>query len=565
MKFSLYVALVLLLITGCQESSSPGDSYGLTQSEAVLVTSAAGAKLAEAAPIFFTAEAASQTVRVRVRPEALKQVITGIGTSFTESSAFVLAHLPEEERQRVMTRIYSEQGANFSLARTPIGSTDFSVEGRYSYAPSANDQGLEQFSIAPDQAGFDSERYPSLESPDYDVLPMIQEALAIKSRQRDSTLNIIASAWTAPPWMKTIDDWFIPGSEENDYQGTGGALKPGFEGLYADYLIRYLDAYQEVGVSIWGITPVNEPEGNSGQWESMHFTPESQAQFIKDHLGPKLHHSGYGETKLLVFDQNRDALEHWTDIIYGDAGAAQYVYGAAIHWYSSTVNVYEDVLEQVHQRYPGFDLIHTEGTIDDLGKVAPGGIKDPEGFQESGWFNNDAFWWQPNATDWAYTATWAPNANNHPKYTPTHRYARNIIGSLNHWVSGWIDWNIVLDERGGPNHVGNFCGAPIMIHRETGEVYETPIFHILAQFSRTIRPGDRAVSVSVLAPTLEDDALHVSATRNPDGLLSVQMLNTQEAPITLSLEIGGQSAEVLVPANALQTVRVRLSHPLKAV
>ena len=88
--------------------------------------------------------------------------------------------------------------------------------------------------------------------------------------------------------MKTIDDWFIPGSEENDYQGTGGALKPGFEGLYADYLIRYLDAYQEVGVSIWGITPVNEPEGNSGQWESMHFTPETQRDFIKDLLGPKL-------------------------------------------------------------------------------------------------------------------------------------------------------------------------------------------------------------------------------------------------------------------------------------
>lgn len=560
MKIYLVFSCVLLLVTGCQKSSIEPYSYGLTESEAVLVTSAAGAKLAEAAPIVFSTAQGSQSVRVRVSPQVLKQVITGIGTSFTESSAFVLAHLSESERQRVMARIYSEQGANFSLARTPIGSTDFSVEGRYSYAASANDQGLEQFSIAPDRAGFDPALYPDLKSPDYDVLPMIQEAMAIKSDQGDSTLNIIASAWTAPPWMKTIDTWFIPGSKENNYQGTGGELKSGFEGLYADYLIRYLDAYLDAGVSIWGITPVNEPEGNSGQWESMHFTPETQAQFIKDHLGPKLRQSGHGETKLLVFDQNRDALEHWTDVIYSDPAAAQYVYGAAIHWYSSTVDVYEDVLEQVHQRYPGYDLIHTEGTIDDLGKAAPGGIGDPAGFQESGWFNNDSFWWQPNATDWAYTASWAPNANHHPKYTPVHRYARNIIGSLNHWVSGWIDWNIVLDERGGPNHVGNFCGAPIMIDRKTGEIYETPIFHILSQFSRTIRPGDRAVRVSVQAPMLEDDALHVSATRNPEGLLSVQLLNTQEIPITLSLEIGDQAAEVLLPANALQTVRVRLNN-----
>ena len=118
---------------------------------------------------------------------------------------------------------------------------------------------------------------------------------------------------------------------------------------------------------------------------------------------------------------------------------------------------------------------------------------DPVRFKESGWFNNDAFWWNANATDWAYTATWAPNGADHPIYTPVHRYARNIIVSLDHWVSGWVDWNIVLDRDGGPNHVGNFCGAPIMIDAETGQIYYTPIYYVLAQFSRTIRPGDKAV------------------------------------------------------------------------
>ena len=353
-----------------------------------------------------------------------------------------------------------------------------------------------------------------------------------------------------------------PGTAENNYQGTGGQLKPGYESVYADYLLRYLDAYAAAGVPIWGLTPVNEPEGNSGQWESMHFTAEGQARFIQDHLGPKLQASAHAETKLLIFDQNRDRLEHWADTILSQPDVAQYVYGSAIHWYASTTNVYGDVLERVHTRFPEFDLIHTEGTIDDLGKPAPGGIGDPAGFTETNWFNNDAFWWQRKATDWAYTASWAPNAADHPMYTPVHRYARNIIGSLNHWVSGWVDWNPVLDERGGPNHVGNFCGAPIMVNLETQDVYFTPIFDVLSQFSRTIRPGDQAVTVSIQGDAWPEDALHVGATLSPKGLISIQLLNTQMTPLTFGLGLLGQHAVITLPANALQTIRVDLSAAL---
>ncbi|MGV0033478.1 MAG: hypothetical protein ACNYPE_00445 [Candidatus Azotimanducaceae bacterium WSBS_2022_MAG_OTU7] len=110
--------------------------------------------------------------------------------------------------------------------------------------------------------------------------------------------------------------------------------------------------------------------------------------------------------------------------------------------------------------------------------------------EESNWFNNDDFWWQKRAPDWAYTA-WAEHAEDYPMYTPAHRYARNIIGSLNHWVSGWIDWNPALDSQDGPNPVGNYCGAPIMIDRITKQIYYTPIFHVLSQFSRTLRPAIR--------------------------------------------------------------------------
>jgi glucosylceramidase len=291
----------------------------------------------------------------------------------------------------------------------------------------------------------------------------------------------------------------------------------------------------------------------------MHFTPESQNDFVKNHLGPKLQDSGNGNIRLFIYDQNRDGMEEWADAIFGDEETAKFVHGMAVHWYESTFKVYEDNLDRVHDKYPEFSIIHTEGTIDDLGKDAPPGILDPVRFKESGWFDNDTFWWNDNATDWAYTATWpGVIAEDHPIYTPVHRYARNIIVSLNHWMSGWIDWNIVLDSRGGPNHVGNYCGAPIMIDVATQNVYYTPVYYVLAQFSRTIRPGDRAVQAYKHLDGMDDDAIHASATINPDRLLSIQVLNTTKKPVNYKLQIGTQYAEVVIAANALQTIRVQL-------
>ena len=531
--------------------------YRLSETAEILLTSEAGDKIALQENQPFREGPADGTVVV-IRPDIVKQTITGIGSSFTESSAFVLAHLDVEQRHEVMDKVFSERGANFSLTRTPIGATDFSVKGKYSYAEVSNDKELEHFSIAPDLDGFAANEYPGIKDESYDLLPMIKEALAIKGAQDDENLRIIASAWTAPPWMKDIEDWYIPGTPDNDYHGTGGDLKPQFVQTYADYIARYLEAYQAEGVDIWGLTPVNEPHGNSGQWESMHFTPESQNDFIKSHLGPTLEVRDFGNTRLLIYDQNRDGIEDWTDVIFGDPETAPFVHGVAVHWYESTYKVYEEVFDRVHEKFPEFAIIHTEGTIDDLGKDAPGGVLDPVRFKESGWFDNDEFWWNANATDWAYTATWAPNNEDHPIYTPVHRYARNIIVSLNHWMEGWIDWNIVLDSNGGPNHVGNYCGAPIMIDLDSGQIYYTPIYYILAQFSRTIRPGDQAVQADKQLEDLDDDALHASATVNSAGLLSVQLLNTTKEPVPYSLQIGSQHAAISIPANSVQTVRVQL-------
>jgi len=554
MKDKLFYFSLLFIATGIMQSC---DSDLLSTKE-IYVTSEGGDKIALKDNVSFARGEPVGTV-IKIDPDIIKQTMDGIGSSFTESSAFVLAHLDPAQRREVMRKIYSEEGANFSLTRTHIGACDFSVYGKYSYLDKVGDVKLESFSITPDKTGFSKSEFPGIKDESYDLLPMIKEAMEIKNQQTDKELRIVASAWTAPSWMKDIEDWHIPGSAANNYQGTGGTLKKEYEEAYADYLIKYLDAYRSEGIDIWGLTPVNEPHGNNGQWESMNFTPQTQNEFIKNYLGPKLKSGSNSDVKLLIFDQNRDGLQQWTDVILADPQTAGFVYGTAVHWYESTNKVYEDIFESVNSKFPDHKIIHTEGCIDDLGKPAPQGITDPEGYQEKDWFDNDSFWWNRNATDWAYSATWAGvNSEDHPVYTPVHRYARNIIVSIDHWLAGWIDWNVVLDHIGGPNHVGNFCGAPVMINTETGQIYYTPVYYVLAQFSKTIRPGDRAVQTYKTVDGLGEDDLHACATVNSDNVLTVQLLNTTKKDIEYKLQIKDQYASVTIVANSVQTVRVQL-------
>ena len=547
-----------LILIGASIIQSCNSNEGLLSTKEIYITSESGDKIALKENVSFVRGNPEGTV-IRIDPDIKKQTIDGIGSSFTESSAFVLAHLDPAERKNVMNMIFGEEGANFSLARTHIGASDFTVQGRYSYLDKAGDTGMISFSLAPDKEGFSTAEYPGIKDVSYDLLPMIREAMEIKSLQKDNELRIVASAWTAPSWMKDIEDWYIRGTSENNYQGTGGSLKKQYIETYADYLIRYLDEYRSEGIEIWGLTPVNEPHGNNGQWESMSFTPETQNEFIKEYLGPKLKSGSNSEVKLLIYDQNRDGLEHWADEILADEETSQYVYGTAVHWYESTFKVYHETFDRVNAKFPDKTIMHTEGCIDDLGKPAPPGITDPERYTEKDWFDNDSFWWNNNATDWAYSATWAGvQSEDHPIYTPVHRYARNIIVSLDHWLTGWIDWNVVLDHTGGPNHVGNFCGAPVMINTESGQIYYTPVYYVLAQFSKTIRPGDRAVQTYRTLEEHGEDDLHACATVNGENILSVQLLNTTQNDISCKLQIREQYAELKIIANSVQTIRVQL-------
>jgi glucosylceramidase len=549
---------------GAAENSVPTDRVPAPAVRAphatsrILLTSERGDKLSEQGNVRFQPGKARGIV-IELLPQKRKQVLLGIGTSMTESSAFVLAHLEPDVRQRVMRDIFGRQGADFSMSRVPIGSCDFCVEGRYCYVDATADRSLDSFSVSVDEDGFDSAKYPAIRDASYDLLPMIQEALAIKREQGDESLKIIASAWTAPPWMKDIDDWFITADAANDNQGHGATLLAEHHATYADYLDRYLSAYRQRGVSIWAITPVNEPLGNGGNWESMHFSAASENRFVRDYLGPRLRQGSNSDVQVLIYDHNRDDLEQWCQEIYSDRVTSDYVAGAAVHWYESSFRVNEAILQRVHERFPDKLIVHSEGCIDCLGVDAPAGVTDPEGYKESGWFDNDAFWWNDNATDYAYSVTWPGiDADDHPKYTPVHRYARNIIVSLNHWVAGWVDWNIVLDQRGGPNHVGNFCGAPIMIDTQSGDIYYTPLFYVLAQFSRAMRPGDQVIECRLHAEGEVEASLYCCATINATNQLWVHVLNTAKQPRVCELELAGHHARIEMPANALQSIQIQL-------
>ena len=552
MKIKSFCKFLLMGSIAYLAASCTGD----VESKQVLLTSESGDVLKEQANVVFrkgqASEGAVLTVSIDLKDK--RQQINGIGTSLTESSAFVLACLPVEKRRELLQEIFGENGADFALVRTHIGPSDFSVEGKYSLAEVEGDTLLEHFSLNRDKEGFDKEKYPHVVDAGYDLYPLMKEVAAIRKSQSDNEYRIVASAWTAPAWMKDNKSYY-----QNGY---GGTLLKEYYRVYADYLVKYLETYKQEGIEFWGITPVNEPQGNGGQWESMHFTPGDQAGFIGKYMGPALEKSGFGNLKLLAFDQNTREMPEWAHVIYADPEAAKYTAGMAVHWYASTFHPFGNIMDSIHNAHPDKIIMHTEGCIDALGTPSwcgdGGCASDPEGFVESGWFKNDAFWWNCNATDWAYSipCSYCDNPN-HPKYVPTHRYARYIIEGINHRLTGFIDWNIILDSKGGPNHANNFCGAPVMIDTENKEIYFTPAYHVLKQLSRNIRPGDVALH-AVTGEGANKDNLFVGATLNQKGEVVVNMLNIIKEPITFDLKLGEYTATVTAPANSLQTIIVKL-------
>lgn len=487
-----------LIAAGCRETDRASLTWRAYE------TNRAGARLQAVEPSTAPADA-MPVVAVRIDRTDRRQTLAGFGGALTESSGYALGQLTPETRASVIRQYFGPEGANYSLARVHVASCDFSLES-YTYAPVAGDTGLEHFSIERDR--------------DW-VLPLIREAQAASL----DGFAIMASPWTAPPWMK------------DNGQYNGGTLLPEHYGTFARYLVRYLQAYAAEGIDIWAITPLNEPLGNGAQWESMEFTPATMATFVGQHLGPALAQAGL-DPRIFVFDQNRSEVEEWAEGLLRDPAARAFVDGIAVHWYSSTVDPYPEVLDRLREEFPAYPVIHSEGCIDVLGDDEPDRV----------WLEDD-WYWRAEATDWGYY--WAPEAQkaDHPKYRPFYRYVRDLLVGINHGMIGWIDWNIVLDFDGGPNHANNFCGAPVLVDGASDNVHYTPLFYAMSHFSRFLRPG-----AVVLGSEVESAELLVTAAEDPDGGLAIVVFNPTESPLSFMLEVDGESVAFEIGAQALQTI-----------
>ncbi len=465
----------------------------------VYETSASGNKLQHLTEFF----AGDETVAIKLLPSEKFQTITGFGGSFTESSASLLNRLGKENRNQVLEAYFGENGARYSLTRTHINSCDFSLS-QYSYAPVEGDKELENFSIEEDRD---------------DIIPMIKDAMVISK----DGFKILSSPWTAPPWMKDNNNW------------VGGKLLPEYYDTWALFFSKYIDAYKAEGIDIWGLTVENEPLGNGNNWESMHYTPEEMTEFVQNHLGPKLEADGKGHIKILGYDQNREHLPEWVDVMYRDEASSKYFAGTAIHWYASTYEVFPDELQYAHAKAPDKYLIQSEACVD---------AEVPK-------WKDDKWYWSKEGTDWGWD--WAPEKDKHlhPKYVPVYRYARDIIGCLNNWVDGWVDWNMVLDKQGGPNWFKNWCVAPVIVDPENDEVYFTPIYYTLAHFSKFIRPGATRIGFEN-----GDNDLMITAAQNPDGTIAMVVFNQGLNVKDFILTLGERRTALTINAQAIQTILI---------
>ena len=318
------------------------------------------------------------------------------------------------------------------------------------------------------------------------VLPVLQKALAIQP-----DLKILISPWSPPGWMK-----------DNQQMNHGGKLLPEFYDAWAKYYVKFIQALQAKGIHPWGLTIQNEPAAKQ-VWDSCLYTAEEERDFIKYHLGPAIRNAFSDAIKILVWDHNRDIMVERVTPIYQDVMASAFVWGTGFHWYGEEKF---DNLGKVKSLFPDKHLLFTEGCIE-------GGP-------------------QPGA--------WATG----------ERYARNIIGDFNQGNEGFIDWNLVLNEQGGPNHVGNYCDAPILFDRRNQTIIKNSSYYVIGHFSKFIPPGSVRVQ---LKHALPQGILAVSY-RRPDSKIVLVMLNTLPQPIDFHVNFNSEDGVVHCPSKSVITV-----------
>jgi len=324
-------------------------------------------------------------------------------------------------------------------------------------------------------------------------IPLIQQSI----KAAGGKLTFYASPWSPPAFMK---------DSKNMLQG--GKLLPEFYDSWATYFTKFVKAYEKEGIPVWGISLQNEPMAKQ-TWESCIYSAEEERDFLKNYLGPIMEKQGLGDKKIIVWDHNRDLMTHRASIIFGDPEASKYAWGMGFHWYEnwSGGKPMFDNVGKVYEDYPTKNLIFTEGC-------------------------NERF-----------------NFEKLQLWTNGERYGRSMINDFNNGTVAWTDWNILLDEKGGPNHVGNFCFAPIHGDTRTGELIYTPSYYFIGHFSKFIRPDAKRVSTACSRSQLISTSF-----LNTDGTMTTVVMNESDGPITYNLYVDATKVTVEIAAHSIQTL-----------
>ena len=354
---------------------------------------------------------------IRIDPKRQFQQMAGFGAAITEASAWLMRHgMKPEQRDALMKEFFTREGngLGFEFTRLTIGASDFSRQ-HYSLddmPPGQVDPELRHFSLDPERA---------------DVLPAVKQALALNPK-----LQVMASPWSAPGWMKTTDSL------------VQGQLRPEFHGAFARYLVRYVEAMGAEGVPIFALTLQNEPHFEPPDYPGMRMPPRTRADVVGQHLGPLLKSKGL-KTQILEWDHNWD--EPWSPLsMLSDATARQYVSGVDWHCYVGDVSAQS----QVAQHYPALDVWFTE---------CSGGE------------------WKPH---WAETLPWLMR--------------HLVIGSVRHGARGVLMWNLALDPQYGPHRGGcKDCRGVVTIDPATGQVTRNMEYYAFGHASRFVHQGARRI------------------------------------------------------------------------
>lgn len=324
-------------------------------------------------------------------------------------------------------------------------------------------------------------------------IPLIKRAIV----RAGGKLPLYASPWSPPAFMKSNKDML-----------QGGTLLPEFSQSWATYYTKFIKAYEKEGIPVWGITVQNEPMAVQ-KWESCVFSAEAERDFLKNYLGPTMKKEGLGDKKIIVWDHNRDLMVQRANVIFSDPEAAKYAWGMGFHWYETWAGGAPkfDNEALVHAAFPTKNLLFTEGC-------------------------NEKF-----------------DGNKYQFWANGERYGASMINDFNNGTVGWTDWNILLDENGGPNHVGNFCFAPIHADTKTGELIYTPSYYYIGHFSKFIRPEAKRVSTAVSRSSLLSTSF-----LNKKGKMVTVVMNQSGAAVIYNLCVGTQATEITILPNAIQTL-----------